>query len=58
MLRKPSTVFNRLLDRIGEMPVFGCHEHLTVPEKDLAVTSREPLRSSLALWPTWSSILG
>ena len=43
MLRKPSTVFNRLLDRIGEMPVVDCHEHLTVPERDLAVTSREPI---------------
>ena len=58
MLRKPSTVFNRLLDRIGETPAVDCHEHLTVPEKDLAVTYRSPMRSSLALWLIWSSIGG
>ena len=43
MLRQASPVFNRLVDRINQMPVVDCHEHLTVPERDLAATSHEPI---------------
>jgi hypothetical protein len=50
MLRKPSPVFNRLLDRIGEMPVIDCHEHLRGPDKDLEVAPTEPIAALTYLY--------
>ncbi|PWH16226.1 MAG: hypothetical protein DDG58_10115 [Ardenticatenia bacterium] len=35
MIHPRSPVFNRLLDRIAQMPVVDCHEHLRGPEHDL-----------------------
>ncbi len=43
MLRKPSPVYNRLMDVIGRMPVVDCHEHMGGPESKLATTHREPI---------------
>ena len=43
MLRVNSPVFNRLLDRIGSMPVVDCHEHLRGPIQDLPATPTEPV---------------
>jgi predicted TIM-barrel fold metal-dependent hydrolase len=43
MLRKTSPVFNRLLDRIGQMPVVDCHEHLRGPDRDVKRVPTEPI---------------
>lgn len=43
MLRKPTPVFTRLLERIGQMPVVDCHEHLRGPDRDLQRAPKEPI---------------
>ena len=43
MLRKPSPVYNRLLDRVREMPVIDCHEHIAGPDNKLTKTYTEPI---------------
>jgi predicted TIM-barrel fold metal-dependent hydrolase len=43
MLRKPSPVFNRLLDRISGIPVVDCHDHLRGPDRDLEDAYTEPI---------------
>lgn len=50
MLRKPSPVFNRLLERIGAMPVVDCHEHLRGPERDLERASVEPITALTVMY--------
>jgi len=50
MLRKPSTVFNRLLDHIGGMPVVDCHDHLRGPDKDLQDAYAEPILALTVLY--------
>jgi predicted TIM-barrel fold metal-dependent hydrolase len=50
MLRKPSPVFNRLLDRICEMPVVDCHEHLRGPDRDPEVAPTEPISALTILY--------
>ena len=50
MIRTPSPVFNRLLDRIAQMPVVDCHEHLKGPERDLAVSSPDPILALSGLY--------
>ena len=55
MLRKPSSVSKRLLDRIIHMPVVDCHEHLRGPDRDLEVSPTEPI-SALTLLYTISDL--
>lgn len=58
MLRKPSTVFNRLLDRISEIPVVDCHDHLRGSDSDLKRLYTEPilaLSSSYFISDLWSA---
>jgi len=43
MFTRASPVFNRLLDRIGKMPVVDCHEHAAGPDWDLATATTEPI---------------
>jgi uncharacterized protein len=44
MLRKSTPVFNRLLDRVREIPVVDCHEHLRGPDRELQDASyTEPI---------------
>ena len=43
MLRKPSPVYNRLMDVIGRMPVVDCHEHMGGPDSKLVTAHREPI---------------
>ncbi len=43
MLRKPSPVFDRLLDCIAQTPVVDCHEHLGGPDRDLEKAPTEPI---------------
>ena len=50
MLRKPSSVSKRLLDRIIHMPVVDCHEHLRGPDRDLEVSPTEPISALTFLY--------
>ncbi len=50
MLRKSSPVFNRLLDRIAQMPVVDCHEHLRGPDRDPEVAPTEPISALTVLY--------
>jgi hypothetical protein len=50
MLKKPSSVFTRLLDRIGKVPVVDCHEHLRGPRRDLVATPTEPIAALTTLY--------
>lgn len=50
MLRKPSPVFNRLLDCIHGMPVVDCHDHLRGPERDLDDAHTEPILALTAVY--------
>jgi len=47
MLYARSPLFNRLYERIDEMPVIDCHEHLTGPE------ARLPYKEPIAALFTW-----
>jgi predicted TIM-barrel fold metal-dependent hydrolase len=49
-MRAASPVFNRLLERIGQMPVVDCHEHLRGPEHDLTRASREPISALMVMY--------
>jgi len=57
VLRKPSAVSNRLLDRINAMPVIDCHEHLGEPGSYLpeycAQVHAEPIRFTDEKWPVF-----
>ena len=50
MLSKPSTIFNRLLDRIQQMPIVDCHEHLMGPRIDLAQAAVEPILAIVSFY--------
>jgi len=50
MLREPSTVFNRLLDHVGGMPVVDCHDHLRGPDRDLEDAYTEPILALTVLY--------
>lgn len=50
MLQKPSPVLSRLLDRIAQMPVVDCHEHLRGPKRDLEVFPTEPISALTVLY--------
>jgi len=49
-LRKPSPVFERLLDRIAQMPVVDCHEHLRGPDRDLEKAPTEPILALVTMY--------
>ena len=50
MLHPHNPVFNRLLDRIAQIPVVDCHEHLRGPGRDLRDTPREPIAALTAMY--------
>jgi len=50
MLRQPSPVFSRILDRIVKMPVVDCHEHLRGPDLDLEKAPAEPILALTVLY--------
>jgi len=50
MIHPRSSVFNHLLDRITQMPVVDCHEHLRGPERDLKDRPREPIAALTTMY--------
>ena len=50
MIQRPSPLFTRLHDRIRQMPVVDCHEHLRGPEHDLALAPTDPISALMVMY--------